>query len=99
MPKWRGAAPIIHALANGDSKTGITIIQIKPKHFDNGDIILQKSVQIGPKMRMPELHRMLGELGASCLSVVLNNLPEEVEKALPQPDYGITLGKPALFFF
>ena len=31
LPRWRGASPITHAILNGDSETGITIMQIKPK--------------------------------------------------------------------
>ena len=30
LPKWRGAAPIIHAIMNGDEETGVTIMRIKP---------------------------------------------------------------------
>lgn len=30
LPRWRGAAPIPHAILNGDSETGITIMSIKP---------------------------------------------------------------------
>ena len=30
LPKWRGAAPIIHAIMNGDTQTGITIMKIMP---------------------------------------------------------------------
>ncbi|KAJ8935887.1 hypothetical protein NQ314_012603 [Rhamnusium bicolor] len=41
LPRWRGAAPIIYALANGDKETGITIMKIKPKHFDIGEVLLQ----------------------------------------------------------
>ena len=31
LPRWRGAAPIEHALLGGDDKTGISIISISPK--------------------------------------------------------------------
>lgn len=30
LPKWRGAAPIIHAVANGDTETGVSIMRIEP---------------------------------------------------------------------
>lgn len=41
LPRWRGAAPIIHAILNADEQTGITIMQIKPKHFDIGEVLLK----------------------------------------------------------
>lgn len=31
LPRWRGSAPIIYALMNGDTKTGISIMRIMPK--------------------------------------------------------------------
>ncbi|XP_034487637.1 methionyl-tRNA formyltransferase, mitochondrial isoform X2 [Drosophila innubila] len=40
LPRWRGAAPIIYAIMKGDTKTGVSIMQIQPHHFDIGDEIL-----------------------------------------------------------
>lgn len=31
LPRWRGAAPIIYSLINGDTQTGITIMKIMPE--------------------------------------------------------------------
>ena len=33
LPRWRGAAPIIHTILNGDSKTGVTIIDLSIGRF------------------------------------------------------------------
>lgn len=90
LPRWRGAAPIIYALANGDKETGITIMNIKPKHFDIGDIVLQKKINISDETKMPELHERLGKLGASCLLNTLNNLEEYLSNSTPQPAEGVT---------
>lgn len=38
LPRWRGAAPIIYAIMNGDTITGVSIMKIVPKHFDIGDV-------------------------------------------------------------
>lgn len=43
LPKWRGAAPIIYAIINGDKETGITIMRIEPKRFDVGDVSRQNT--------------------------------------------------------
>lgn len=33
LPRWRGAAPIFHAIKNGDEKTGVSIVRIMPKKY------------------------------------------------------------------
>ena len=43
LPRWRGAAPIEHALMNGDKETGISIIKLIEK-LDAGPIIVQKKI-------------------------------------------------------
>ena len=45
LPKYRGAAPINWALANGENQTGITIIQMNEK-MDEGDILLKGAISI-----------------------------------------------------
>lgn len=92
LPRWRGAAPIIYALAKGDSETGITIMRIKPKHFDHGDVITQVPVRISDNMKMPELYSKLAEIGANTLVEVLKGLPASFEKAQKQSTEGMTLG-------
>ncbi|XP_053699124.1 methionyl-tRNA formyltransferase, mitochondrial [Sabethes cyaneus] len=74
LPKLRGAAPIVHAIRNGDHETGVTIMKIKPKHFDIGEILRQEKVTIPEDTLMPELHSQLAELGARTLLECLENL-------------------------
>jgi methionyl-tRNA formyltransferase len=47
LPKYRGASPIISALLNGDTHTGISIIKLT-KDLDAGDILMQKIIEIKP---------------------------------------------------
>lgn len=93
LPRWRGAAPISYAIASGDTETGVTVMRIKPKQFDIGEIVMQSKVQIQSNMRRLELHDTLGELGASCLVTALRNLPETLMQAQPQSNIGVTYGK------
>ena len=44
LPKYRGAAPIHHALLNNDKETGVSIIQVHPTKMDFGKIFLQKKM-------------------------------------------------------
>ena len=47
LPKYRGAAPIHHALMNGETVTGNTTFLIQPR-VDTGNIILQQKIDIEP---------------------------------------------------
>lgn len=93
LPRWRGAAPIIHTLANGDKKTGVTIMTIKPKHFDIGDIVFQETVLISDDTNLPQLYYNLANLGAEILVEELYKLPDNIYSAKPQTDEGVTFGK------
>jgi methionyl-tRNA formyltransferase len=47
LPKYRGAAPIQHAILNGDRKTGVTVQELDEREFDAGRILNQKEVVMG----------------------------------------------------
>jgi methionyl-tRNA formyltransferase len=66
LPKYRGAAPIQWAIANGDPMTGVSIMYMNER-MDMGDIILQRETAIGPEETAGELHERLAELGAELL--------------------------------
>ncbi|XP_078040849.1 methionyl-tRNA formyltransferase, mitochondrial isoform X2 [Augochlora pura] len=84
LPRWRGASPIIYSLMNGDDKTGVTIMKIKPKKFDIGDIIVQKEININEHETLPQLYTKLSKLGACLLEQVLEDLPKALQSAKPQ---------------
>ena len=90
LPRWRGAAPIIYSLMNGDQQTGITITKIMPKKFDIGKIVLQKETGIGDHETLPELYSRLAKLGANLLMETFENLPELLESATPQNEENVT---------
>ncbi|XP_017790874.1 PREDICTED: methionyl-tRNA formyltransferase, mitochondrial, partial [Habropoda laboriosa] len=90
LPRWRGAAPIIHTLISGDSQTGITIMKIKPKKFDIGEIVLQKQIDIDEHETLPELHMKLAKLGANLLGETFENLLELLQSAKPQNETNVT---------
>lgn len=92
LPRWRGAAPIIHAILNEDTKTGVTIMRIRPEKFDIGDIVTQKSIDIPKNIILPTLYTALAELGANVLMNTLYSLPECLDKSIPQSNLGVTYG-------
>lgn len=66
LPRWRGAAPIQRAIQEGDSETGITIMQMDIG-LDTGDMLLKAACPIRPTSTAGELHDQLSELGAKCI--------------------------------
>ena len=70
LPRWRGAAPIEHALLAGDNKTGISIINITSK-LDAGDILMQESVSVDNNIYSDNLTSTLINLGKKTMMKTL----------------------------
>lgn len=66
LPRYRGAAPIQWAVANGETETGTTIMQIDAG-LDTGDMLLKRSVSIGTDETASQLSARLAPLGADLL--------------------------------
>ena len=66
LPRWRGAAPIEHALMNGDLETGISIIKLEEK-LDAGPIISQKKISITDNLNKLQLTNRLTNIGTKLL--------------------------------
>jgi len=75
LPKYRGAAPINWAIANGELKTGLTTMQID-KGMDTGDMLLQEEIDINPGERAPELAARMSESGALLMIQTLRGLED-----------------------
>ncbi len=76
LPKLRGGAPIHHAIIDGHSKTGVTIMYMSPR-MDEGDIISQKEIPIEENDTCSSLHDKLSILGRDLL---LETLPSIINK-------------------
>ncbi|KAM6426262.1 methionyl-tRNA formyltransferase, mitochondrial isoform 2-T2 [Liasis olivaceus] len=90
LPRWRGPAPIIHTVLHGDTVTGVTIMQIRPKRFDVGPIIKQEEFAVPAHCSAKELEPLLSKEGANMLIAVLQNLPESLSQKKEQPNEGVT---------
>jgi methionyl-tRNA formyltransferase len=66
LPKYRGAAPIQWAIANGETTTGVTIMQVDAG-LDTGDMLSRTVTEIGPEETAPELSVRLAAMGALLL--------------------------------
>jgi len=73
LPRWRGAAPIQHAIWAGDEETGITIIMMD-EGLDTGPMLLRESVAIDERTTAATLHDRLATLGARLIVDTLDRL-------------------------
>lgn len=85
LPKYRGAAPIQHALIAGENQTGVTTM-LMDEGLDTGDILLQGAIDIGPNENYGELSDRLAWLGAELLIRTLNELADGLIAAIPQDE-------------
>lgn len=83
LPRWRGAAPIQHAILAGDSKTGVTIMQMD-QGLDTGPILLQAECPIYLDDNSEILHERLANLGAQTLLNALDQMAQGKLSAVPQ---------------
>jgi len=83
LPKYRGAAPIQWAIANGETRTGITTMRIDAG-MDTGDILLRRETPIGPTETTPELAARLAALSAPLMAETLRGLCDGTVQLIPQ---------------
>lgn len=83
LPKYRGAAPVHHALFNGETTTGVTTM-LMDSGLDTGPILLQKRVEILPEDNQGTLESRLAEVGADLLLETLDHLEENSLSPVPQ---------------
>jgi methionyl-tRNA formyltransferase len=73
LPKYRGAAPIQWAIANGETRTGVTTMRIDAG-LDTGDMLLKWETEIGAEENAMELSPRLATAGAELLVETLRGL-------------------------
>src|SRR3984957_14660394 len=83
LPKYRGAAPINWAIANAETKTGLTTMRIDAG-MDTGDMLLQEEIGIAPEEIAPELAKSMAEAGAPLMLDTLRGLAAGKLTARPQ---------------
>ncbi len=83
LPKYRGAAPIQWAVANGEGETGVTTMRLDAG-LDTGDVLLEHRVPIGPNTTSADLFSSLAEVGARLMVETLAKLEAGTITARPQ---------------
>lgn len=80
LPKYRGSAPMQHAILSGDEMTGVTIMQLD-EGMDTGDMLAKAETPVDGK-DLEDLHDELAEMGGKLLVETLAGL--EAGKLVPE---------------
>ncbi|MCL2473960.1 MAG: methionyl-tRNA formyltransferase [Alphaproteobacteria bacterium] len=93
LPKWRGAAPIQRSILEGDTETGITIMQMD-EGLDTGGIIASGKTPITDTTTANELFKTLSDMGAELITETLRKLSRDKKLEItPQQDIGASYAK------
>ncbi len=85
LPKYRGAAPIHWSIVNGETETGVTIMQVE-EGLDTGDMILKESIKIGKDDDASIIHDKLSELGGKMINTAISGIVDGSLKREKQDD-------------
>ena len=89
LPRWRGAAPIQHAILAGETETGVSIMQMD-HGLDSGPVLHRVATPIGAEETAGALGARLAELGASALVDALSLLAAGAARPETQDAAGVT---------
>jgi len=89
LPRWRGAAPIQHALLAGDRQSGISSMRIVQK-LDAGPVWLKRACPIDAHDTGGSLHDKLARLGAETLAAALDLLASDAIEEQAQDEALVT---------
>ncbi|MGN8551943.1 UNVERIFIED_CONTAM: methionyl-tRNA formyltransferase [Microbacterium sp. SLM126] len=92
LPRWRGAAPVQHALIAGDAETGVSVFRLVPE-LDAGDVYADRAHPIGDDATAGELLAALAEDGADLLLSVVDAIAAGTAVARPQTGEATYAGK------
>lgn len=92
LPRWRGAAPIQRAIMEGDSQTGVMVMQMD-EGLDTGPVALAEIIPIGPQTTAGELHDDMMRRGADLMARALAALERGSLDFTPQEEDGATYAK------
>ena len=94
LPKYRGSAPIQWSVINGDSETGVTIMQMA-EGVDTGDMLYQKAIPINIDDTAESMFNKLSDLGGEMIAEALDML-EKGELTAEKQDEALATHAPML---
>jgi methionyl-tRNA formyltransferase len=96
LPDYRGAAPINHAIINGDKETGLTTFFID-EQIDTGEILMQEATPIHENDTAGSLHDRLMQQGADLVLKTVNAIESNSIKPRKQPMKANPVKAPKIF--
>ena len=83
LPRWRGAAPVQHALLAGDAETGASVFRLVPA-LDAGEVFAEQRVQVPEEATAGDLLALLADDGARLVGDVVEAIADGSALAVPQ---------------
>ncbi|MFM7202377.1 MAG: methionyl-tRNA formyltransferase [Myxococcota bacterium] len=90
LPKYRGAAPIQWSVLRGEHETGVTTMKMDVG-LDTGDMLLKRTLELGPELTAGALHDLLAPVGAALLLETVAQLKQGLLHPTPQDHAAATL--------
>jgi methionyl-tRNA formyltransferase len=90
LPRFRGAAPIPHAILAGDTETGISVMRLE-REMDAGPVAVMRSIEIGPDETTGSLTERLARLTAEAVADTVEKISADRVVWTPQDDSLATL--------
>lgn len=87
LPDYRGASPINACILHGETKAGVTIMQMDAG-LDTGDMLLKESTDILPEESYGSLHDRLAEIGGAAIVKAIALLEQGALSGEKQPEEG-----------
>jgi methionyl-tRNA formyltransferase len=89
LPRWRGAAPVAHAILAGDGETGVTLMRVE-REMDAGPIAGAVRTPIGPEEDAGRLEARLAELAAGLVTETVERIAAGTARFEEQDPAGVT---------
>lgn len=90
LPRWRGAAPVQHAILAGDDVTGVTVFELV-EELDAGPVLATREYRLGEHETSGQALAALQAIGADLLLDTLDRLEAGTVTPAAQPEDGVTL--------
>ena len=92
LPHYRGPAPSVNAILNGDAETGVTVMKID-EEMDHGPILAQEKIALSGNESIQDLEKSLAELGGELLAKVIPEFIAGIIKIIEQDHRRVTYVK------
>ncbi len=92
LPKYRGPSPIQHALLNGDSVTGVSIMLLD-EGMDTGPILAQSMIELDPQETFSSLEKKILTIAPILLNKTLHAFLQKSVSAIPQDEAHVSVTK------